>query len=96
MALYFVQHKHSPETCPAKDPDQGNMLLKHLNPANARSFGVKLLADAVLDGKHTFNLILEADQEENIEKFMKPFQMAGTVEITPASHCEKVVEREGC
>ena len=96
MALYFVQHKHSPETCPAKDPDQGNMLLKHHNTANARSFGIKLLADAVLDGKHTFNLILEADEAEKIKKFIEPFQQAGTVEITPASHCEKVVEREGC
>ncbi len=96
MALYFVQHKHSPETCPAQDPEQGNMLLKHLSPANARSYGVKLVADAVLDGKHTFNLILEADQAAAIEKFMEPFQQAGTVEIYPASHCEKVVEREGC
>ncbi len=96
MSLYFVQHKHNPETCPAKDPEQGNQLLEHLSPLNAKSYGIKLLADAVLDGKHTFNLILEAGDEEQIKKFMEPFQQAGTVDITPASHCETVVAREGC
>jgi len=35
-------------------------------------------------------LILEADGKEKIKKFMEPFQQAGTAEINPASHCEKV------
>ncbi|MBS1249625.1 MAG: hypothetical protein MAG431_01205 [Chloroflexi bacterium] len=96
MSLYFVTHKHDSETCPARDPEMGNMLLQHISPMNARKFGVKLHADAVLDGKHTFNLILESDEVENIENFMQPFQQAGPVEIHPASHCETVVEREGC
>ncbi len=96
MSLYFVQHQHSAESCPARDPRMGNMLLQHISPANARKFGVRLLADAVLDGKHTFNLIVEADDVANIEKFMQPFAQAGSVEIYPASHCETVVAREGC
>jgi len=96
MSLYFVQHKHDAATCPAKDPEKGNMLLNHLQAKNARQYGVKMHADAVIDGEHTFNLILEAENEENINEFMRPFQMAGSVNIQPASHCEKVVEREGC
>lgn len=96
MNLYFVQHHHSAESCPAQDQAQGNALLQHLTPGNARKFGVKLLADAVLDGKHTFNLILEAENEDKIKQFMTPFQQAGSVDIQPASHCETVVEREGC
>lgn len=96
MSLFFVQHTHDAATCPAKDPEKGNMLLNHLQAQNARKFGVKLHADAVIDGKHTFNLILEADDEEDVSEFMRPFETAGSVNILPASHCEKVVQRAGC
>jgi ribosomal protein L7Ae-like RNA K-turn-binding protein len=96
MSLYFVRHQHSAETCPAKDPQMGAMLLTHINPMNARKFGVNLLGDAVLDGQHTFVVIAESDNQQNVENFMQPFMMAGPVEISPASTCEVVVERLGC
>lgn len=96
MSLFFVQHTHSPDHCPAKDPTQGNYLLEHLSPANARSHGVKILADAVLDGKHTFTLILESEDESKVRSYLAPFESAGSLEITPASHCETVVDRQGC
>ena len=96
MSLYFVRHQHSPENCPAKDPQMGSMLLTHINPMNARKFGVNLIGDAVLDGQHTFVIIAEADSPANVENFMQPFKMAGPVEISPASTCEVVVERLGC
>jgi hypothetical protein len=96
MSLYFVRHQHDAETCPAKDPAAGNMLLAHINPQNARKFGVGVKGDAVLDGQHTFVLILEAEQKSQIENFMQPFSQAGLVEIWPASLCETVVERAGC
>ena len=96
MSLYFVRHQHDAETCPAKDPAAGNMLLTHLSPQNARKFGVGVKADAVLDGEHTFVLFLEADTKAQIETFMQPFSQAGPVEIWPASLCETVVERAGC
>lgn len=96
MSLYFVRHKHSEETCPAKDPAAGAMLLAHINPLNARKYGINILGDAVLDGQHTFVLIVEADERAKIENFMQPFRQAGTVDIHPASTCEVVVERAGC
>jgi Domain of unknown function (DUF3303) len=96
MSLYFVRHQHNAETCPAKDPAMGNMLLTHINPLNARKLGVQIRGDAVIDGQHTFVLILEAEDKQKIENFMQPFSMAGTVEIYPASECETVVERAGC
>lgn len=96
MTLYFVQHQHSPETCPAKDPEMGSMLLTHISPGNALKYGVNLHGDAVLDGKHTFVLIVDSESEENVRKFMQPFSQAGPVEIIPASTCEVVVERAGC
>ena len=96
MSLYFVRHQHSPETCPARDPLQGNNLLDHINPVNAQKFGIHLKSDAVLDNRHTFVLIMEAQSTSQIESFMRPFKQAGEVEIFPASTCESAVSREGC
>jgi hypothetical protein len=96
MSLYFVRHQHTAETCPAKDPNMGAQLLSHLSPSNAHKFGIDIQGEAVLDGKHTLVLIVEADKPEQIDSFMQPFKMAGSVEITPASTCETVVDRAGC
>jgi hypothetical protein len=74
----------------------GSMLLSHISPVNARKYGVELQGDAVLDGQHTFVLIVDAQEKEQVEKFMQPFSQAGPVEIVPASTCETVVERAGC
>ncbi len=96
MSLYFVRHQHTAETCPAKNPEMGQMLLQHLSKPNARKFGVDLLGDAVLDGQHTLVLIAEVEDKEYLVNFMQPFAQAGSVEIMPASTCEAVVERQGC
>jgi uncharacterized protein with GYD domain len=96
MSLYVVRHQHSPETCPARDPQMGQMLVQHVDKQNALKFGVDILSDAVIDGQHTFVLIVESDDRHNIENFMQPFAQAGSVEILPASTCEAVVERQGC
>ncbi|MBX6378730.1 MAG: oxidoreductase, partial [Clostridia bacterium] len=50
----------------------------------------------VVDGAHTLYAILEAATLGQVEAFMKPFAQAGSVEIWPASPCEKVVARGGC
>jgi hypothetical protein len=96
MSLFFVKHEHSAETCPAKDPNMGAMLLSHISHENARKFGIEIQGDAVLDNQHTFVLILEAQDRDQVENYMQPFKMAGPVEIYPASQCEEVVERAGC
>lgn len=96
MSLFFVRHQHDAATCPAQDPEMGAMLLSHLSPQNALRFGVDIQGDAVLDGQHTFVLIVNAEETEQVENFMQPFKQAGPVEIWPASTCEVVVERAGC
>lgn len=96
MALYFVRHQHSPQNCPARDPEMGQMLLKHLSKASASRAGVALHGEAVLDNQHTLVLIAEADERSLVEAYMQPFAAAGSVEIIPASECEAVVARGGC
>jgi hypothetical protein len=96
MSLYFVRHQHSADTCPTQDPEIGNRLLTHLSPNNASKFGIEMRGEAVLDGQHTFVLILEAANKDKVQAFLEPFSQAGSVEIFPASACETVVERSGC
>ena len=96
MGLYVVKHKHSSETCPARSKEMGEMLLMHLSDENAGRNGLKINAEAVVDGAHTLYLIVEADDEIKVKKFMEPFTMAGSVEVMPASVCEVVVERGAC
>jgi hypothetical protein len=96
MSLFIIRHQHTAETCPAKDPAMGAMLLQHLSPNNARKFGITIKGDGVVDGKHTLFMIVEAEEPVYVENFMQPFKAAGPVEVWPASECEAVVERLGC
>lgn len=96
MALYVVQHRHPADRCPARDKQMAPMLLKHLSPANAEQFGIKIQSEAVIDGEHTLYLIVESAERDNVNRFMQPFAQAGSVEIFPASRCEAVVERGAC
>ena len=96
MSLFVVQHKHAAEACPAGHPEMGPMLLQHVSPENAATFGVGIHGEAVIDGQHTFYLILSAEDESKIRAFLAPFAQAGPVEVWPASTCEQVVERARC
>lgn len=96
MPLFVVKHQHTDETCPARNPEMGGMLLTYLSPENSEKFGIDIKSEAVINGKHTLYLILESESEEQIKKFMEPFAQNGSVEIMPASMCEIVVDRGSC
>ncbi len=74
----------------------GGMLLTHLSEENAQRNGLKINAEAVIDGAHTLYLVVEAPDEGKVRAFMAPFERAGSVEILPASVCEVVVDRGSC
>jgi len=96
MALFVVRHHHAAERCPAQDPYTGAMLLNHLSRPNVRQHGVQIRGEAVVQGEHTLYLIVEASDEDRLREFMQPFQMAGSVDIYPASTCAGVVASGGC
>ncbi len=96
MSLFVAQHVHEAEKCPAGDPEMGPMLLKILADQNAASYGVTIKSEAVLDGRHTLYVIAEAEDEGKLKEFMAPFAHMGSVEVWPASSCERVVERKEC
>ena len=96
MALFVVRHQHSAERCPAQDPYMGAMLLNHLSRPSVSQHGVKIQGEAVVQGEHTFYLIAEAADEDRLRAFMQPFQLAGSLDIYPASTCARVVASGGC
>jgi DMSO/TMAO reductase YedYZ molybdopterin-dependent catalytic subunit len=96
MALFVVRHQHAPDRCPAQDPYMGATLLNYLSRPNVQQHGVKIQGEAVVQGAHTFYLIAEAVDEEHLRAFMQPFQMAGSLDIYPASTCARVVASGGC
>ena len=74
----------------------GAMLLNHLSRPNVRRHGVEILGEAVVQGEHTMFLIAEASDENHLREFLQPFQMAGSVDVFPASTCARVVASGGC
>ncbi|MFQ6027663.1 MAG: DUF3303 domain-containing protein [Dehalococcoidia bacterium] len=96
MSLFIVTHRHSADRCPASDPSKGPYLLKRLSQESAEAHGIKIHAEAMADGLHSLNLILEAEDQEQVQKFMAPFAQGGSVSVLPASPCEVVVDRGRC
>jgi DMSO/TMAO reductase YedYZ molybdopterin-dependent catalytic subunit len=96
MALFVVRHQHSADKCPAQDPYLGAKLLNYLSRPSVRKHGVRIQGEAVIQNEHTFYLIVEADDEVGLRAFMEPFQMAGSVDVYPASTCARVVTSGGC
>ena len=96
MALFVARHQHAPERCPARDPYMGAMLLNHLSRPNVRQHGMEIKGEAVVQGEHTVYLIVEADDEGRLREFMQPLQMAGSLDIYPASTCARVIASGGC
>ena len=94
MTLFVVQHRHAPDACVAGHPEYGPQLLAIL--AGASEAGVEIRAEAVVDGEHELNLIVEAANSETVVQFMQPFMMMGSVSVRAGSACERVVERGYC
>jgi DMSO/TMAO reductase YedYZ molybdopterin-dependent catalytic subunit len=72
------------------------MLLNHLSHDNAARFGVRIQGEAVVKGEHTLYLIAEAADENQLRRFLAPFEEVGTVDIFPASACAGVAAFGGC
>lgn len=96
MALFVVRHQHPADRCPAADPQMGQMLLSHIAPENAATQGVNIHGEAVVNNAHELYLIVDAPDAQVVERYMAPFQQAGTVEVLGSSSCSDVVARGGC
>jgi uncharacterized protein with GYD domain len=96
MPLYLADHRHTAETCPTQQPEMMQMLGQHVSQENAGKFGVTIQSDVVIPGDHHMMMVLVADSQEPIDKFMAPFAMVGSVEVTEVRTCEQVVASARC
>jgi DMSO/TMAO reductase YedYZ molybdopterin-dependent catalytic subunit len=96
MALFIVRHQHDPARCPAIDPYMGASLLNYLSRPSVRKHGVRIQGEAIVRGEHTMYMIVESNDEAQVREFMRPFAMAGTVDVYPAATCAGVVSNGGC
>src|SRR5215831_18497185 len=96
MPLFIVRHQHDAERCPAADPYLGANLLNYLSRPNVRKYGIEIQGEAIVRGEHTMYMIVESAGEERVREFMKPFALAGNVNVYPASTCAGVVSSGGC
>jgi uncharacterized protein DUF3303 len=96
MPLYIAEHTHPAESCPAGNPQMAEALLQIVNATNAAKAGIQIHGDAVANGGHHLYLIVDAVNEGSVRQYFAPFAQLGTLEITPASHCEEVVDRGHC
>ncbi len=94
MALFVVQHRHEASVCPAGNAEMAPQLLRLLG--SAPQAGIAVLAEAVVDGGHELDMIVDAPDAQAVEQFMGPFAQMGSVSVRAASHCEQVVERGAC
>ena len=96
MSLFIVIAKHSPEACPAGDPEMGKWLLSHLENENAGKFGVNIQASIGAESQHTLHLVMEAPDRQKVDEYMTPFAQMGGVEVIPGISCAAIVERGRC
>lgn len=90
MALFLIEHHHTAETCPTRNPDMVRALRAHVTPENARRQGVNLLADWVNEPEHTVVLVVETDSADKAEGFAAPFKQVGDVSVKLGQTCEQV------
>jgi hypothetical protein len=93
MALYLIQHTHTAETCPTKDPEMVRQLSSHVTAANASRYGVNIVADFVYEPEHTVLLVLEAESADKAANFALPFLHVGPVTIRAGATCDEVARR---
>jgi uncharacterized protein with GYD domain len=72
------------------------MLGQHVSQENAAKFGIKIISDVVHPGEHRMMMVLQADSQEPVDKFMQPFGMVGSVDVKEVVTCEQVVETATC
>ena len=92
MALYLVEHTHTPDTCPTKNLDMVRALAGHVTDENAAKFGVKIVADFVREVDHNVMLVLEADSADKVATFAVPFLGAGPITIKQGETCAQVAK----
>ena len=88
MPLFLIEHSHTAETCPTRDPSMVRMLRDHVSDENAEKMGVKILGDWASEPEHQVVFIVEAADVETVENLAGPFRHVGEVSVRVGLTCE--------
>jgi hypothetical protein len=80
--LFHVTHIHSPETCPAHDPEQARATFGKIL-GSAEEIGVKLVGAWVDGPAHTAYFVVETDSAEKLFDLFYPTLGIASAEISP-------------
>ncbi len=93
MATFLVEHQHTDEMCPADRAESVEMMGELVLGADRQSsFGVKLLSDYVIRGRHTLLLFLEAENRKGVEDYAEPLSWVGRTEVYELTHCAAIMQ----
>jgi uncharacterized protein with GYD domain len=88
MALYLIEHSHTSETCPTRNPEMVRQLRAHVSDENAARIGVKILGDWASEPEHQVVFIVEAADPQAVENLAGPFRHVGQVRVRQGLTCE--------
>lgn len=89
--LFHLKHVHTPEKCPAHNPEALKALAAHIMSADEK--GVHLHSLHVASWEHTWYGVIEAETAEAVERFMDPWLELGRGKITPVTDVRAAIER---
>ena len=90
--LFHITHIHNWENCPAHDPEKAKATFGKML-ANREESGAKVIGAYVDPPAHTFFLIVEANDANQIELLLDPVFELGSAEIRPVSNALEVLDR---
>jgi hypothetical protein len=90
--LFHVTHMHSPESCPAHDPERARETVGKVL-GGAEGAGVKLIGTWVDAPGHTFYLVVESDSVQKLTDLFFPALTLGTADIVPVEDALALFKR---
>jgi len=89
MAIFLIEHTHTPQSCPTQDPNMVRMLRAHVSDENAAKMGLKILGDWANEPEHQVVFIIEAPDAQTAENLAGPFRHVGDVKVREGLTCEQ-------
>jgi hypothetical protein len=90
--LFHITHKHTPETCPYRDPEKTKSTYGKMM-SSAEQLGVKIVGAWVDAPAHTVYVVVETDSVQKIEELLAPVFKIGHAETRAVSDAAAVLKR---
>lgn len=90
--LFHITHVHTPETCPAHDPEKVRATFGKIL-ASAEEIGVKLVGAWVNGPAHTSYFVVETDAVEKLFDLFFPALGIATAEVSPVEDALALFKR---